>query len=126
MYSVLFNNINTILDEILVDSTNLKNYTPAQVYNIKNGKMLVLEAPGFGKDDLKVEIENNQLKIYGEKVFSFDEKNTTTRKLNKTYNLGDSHNFDLNNCEAEMKDGMLTVKLFELKKQEKKKIISLI
>lgn len=128
MYSKIFNNFDTLFDELLDNKLKINHTHNSKIFNTKNGKVLVVEVPGFTKDDLKVEIEEVYLRVEGEKTFSFGggEKFGTSNKISQTFYLGQNHNFDLNNCEAEVKDGLLIVRFTEQTKLEKKKIINLL
>lgn len=70
--------------------------------------VLEIEVPGFNKDNINVEVGENILSISGE---------TETRKLFKRYSIGDVE--DIN---AHIQDGILTITLIEAKAKEPVKI----
>lgn len=92
--------------------------TPAlDVYTEDDGRSLVAElaAPGFGKDDIEVNVHNSVLEIKGEK-----HEKDETKKSKRNYMVHESHTSfyrsvalpkgaDGNNVKARFTDGVLKV-----------------
>lgn len=100
------------------------------IENKKNYE-IELAAPGFKKDDFKVEMENGVLKIYAEseeeKVKedkNYKRREFTYNSFERSFNVPDD--IDENSVDAEYKDGILrlSIKKLEDKKIENKKRIS--
>ena len=96
--------------------------------NEKEYKM-EFELPGLTKDDVKFEIINNQtVEISGERRTSEKEVEEEYEKKHKTYSrffqrITLPKNIDVENIDAKMQDGILTVSLPKIElESEKKKI----
>lgn len=81
----------------------------------ENGStILVLPVPGFSKEDLKITIENKELKIISEK------ENKLGYKINRSYLISS----DIDDIKAKVEDGMLELNF--IKKVVDKKIINIL
>lgn len=90
-----------------------------EVNQTKDGAYLFFEAPGFNKDNLKVEVEDGIMTISGKRTYKMNGEEVS-RTINKQFKLGTDYNAEL--IEATIQDGLLTVFIPGYKKQEKKKI----
>lgn len=120
---------NRIFDEILGGNSNMyyktsivtknsgdENY---EVNHTKDGAYLFFEAPGFNKDNLKVEMESGVLIIEGKRTYKLNGEEKT-RTIAKEFKIGKE--YDPSQVEATIEDGLLTVFVPNFKKQEKKRI----
>jgi len=123
------NELNRIFDEILGGNTNSyyktslitknsgeENY---EVNHTKDGAYLFFEAPGFNKENLKVEMESGVLIIEGKRTYKLNGEEKT-RSISKEFKIGKE--YDPSQVEATIEDGLLTVFVPNFKKQEKKRI----
>lgn len=78
----------------------------------KDKYSIELEVPGFGREDLKIEVKDNRLKVSGEKKH----KEGWSRKITQSYILPADANLD--RIEAVATNGILSVSVF--KKEEAK------
>lgn len=76
---------------------------------------LAIQLPGFKKEDLKITLENNLLKIEG-----FSKDWTCERTYKKEFRLGDKINSENVSCKLE--NGILNVVLPKVEKAKKKLI----
>lgn len=90
-----------------------------EVNHTKDGAYLFFDAPGFNKNNLKVELENNIISIEGKRTYKLNGEEVT-KTISKSFNLDSSYQAE--NIEATIEDGLLTVFIPNFKKQEKKKI----
>jgi HSP20 family molecular chaperone IbpA len=90
-----------------------------EVNQTKDGAYLLFEAPGFNKENLKVEIEDGVMTIQGKRKYKMNGEEIS-KSINKQFKLGTDYNAEL--IEATIEDGLLTVFIPGFKKQEKKKI----
>lgn len=90
-----------------------------EVNHTKDGAYLFFEAPGFNKNNLKVEMEDGVLIIEGKRTYKLngEEKNRT---ISREFKIG--NDYDASQIEATIEDGLLTVFVPNFKKQEKKRI----
>lgn len=90
-----------------------------EVNQTKDGAYLFFEAPGFNKNNLKVEMEDGVLVIEGKRTYKLngEEKNRT---ISREFRIGKE--YDPSQIEATIEDGLLTVFVPNFKKQEKKRI----
>jgi len=100
----------------------VKNNSAEDNYEInqtEDGAYLFFEAPGFNKSCLNVEMENGILYINGKRTYKLngDEK---VKTISKEFQIGKE--YDANQIEATIEDGLLTVFVPNFKKVEKRKI----
>lgn len=123
------NELNRILDELLGNNSNIhykssiltknssdENY---EVNHTKDGAYLFFEAPGFNKNNLKVEMEDGVLVIEGKRTYKLNGEEKI-RTISKEFRIGKE--YDPSQVEATIEDGLLTVFVPNFKKQEKKRI----
>lgn len=123
------NELNRILDELLGINSNIhykssivtknssdENY---EVNHTKDGAYLFFEAPGFNKNNLKVEMEDGVLVIEGKRTYKLNGEEKI-RTISKEFRIGKE--YDPSQVEATIEDGLLTVFVPNFKKQEKKRI----
>lgn len=128
MYTVN-SNLSRMIDNFFneIPVYNTRNYLSEnekfEINHTKDGAYLLFEAPGFNKSNLKVEMEDGHLLIEGERSYKLNDKETT-KKISKKFKVGEDYNAD--NIEATIEDGLLTVYVPNYKKQDKKKRISLL
>ena len=80
-----------------------KWYTDTVQYNNEKEHIIEIELPGIEKEDVKIKTENSTLKIeFKKKHYNKDEK----VEYYKKYQLINSE-YDLNNINAELKNGIL-------------------
>jgi HSP20 family protein len=122
------NELNRIFDEILGGNnyhykTSIVTKTDGEdkyeINNTKDGAYLFFEAPGFNKENLKVEMEDGVLVIEGKRTYKLNGEEKT-RKISKEFKIGKE--YDPSQVEATIEDGLLTVFVPNYKKQEKKRI----
>lgn len=96
-----------------------------------NSYDLSLELPGFAKEDIKVEIENDILTISSEVKTKEDvneknyiKKSFTKSSFSKSYIL--SEDIDKENINASMENGILNISIGKIKSIEEKQKIKLI
>jgi len=118
IFERLFNqNPNTYSKTSVISKTDSENNY--EVNQTKDGAYLLFEAPGFNKENLKVEIEDGVMAIQGKRKYKMNGEEIY-KSINKQFKLGTDHNLEL--IEATIEDGLLTVFIPGFKKQEKKKI----
>ena len=90
---------------------------PVDIYETKEGLFFEIAATGLSKQDIKISIEGDILRIVHNKVEESVDK-TEVRYYNKgiskrSFNLGYkiARRFDLEGIDAQMKDGLLTIHL---------------
>jgi HSP20 family protein len=99
------------------DSKNGGNQTvPVNVKERENGYQIEVVAPGFNKEDLKVNVENNQLTISAERAQDNKEGEKVVRQeykyqsFKRTFNLDDK--IDTEKIEGKYENGVLTLNLW--------------
>lgn len=104
---------------------NRKNSGLSNIKENENEYVVELSAPGLKKDDIKIEIENDVLKISSEIEDSKEEKDNGyyRREFYKSSfqrNFTLPENIKIENISASMTDGILNVIIPKLKEEEKK------
>lgn len=100
--------------------------------NIKENKKefkLELSVPGFDKEDFKIEIEKNVLKISAHKELKNEEKGEDDKVLRQEFRQSSfvrrfsiPENVDTQNIEAKQKDGILEIVLPKMDKAPEERI----
>ena len=96
---------------------------PYEINYTKDGAYLFFEVPGFNKSNLKVEMEGGVLYIDGKRTYKLNGEDVD-KTISQKFKIGQDYNPD--NIEATIEDGILTVFVANYKKTEKKKRISLL
>ena len=96
---------------------------PYEVNYTKDGAYLFFDVPGFNKTNLRVEIEGGVLYIDGKRTYKLNGEDTE-KVISQKFRIGQEYNPD--NIEATIEDGILTVFVSNYKKTDKKKRISLL
>ena len=96
---------------------------PFEINYTKDGAYLFFEVPGFNKSNLKVEMEGGVLYIDGKRTYKLNGEDVD-KTISQKFRIGQDYNPD--NIEATIDDGILTVFVDNYKKTEKKKRISLL
>ena len=116
---------NNLMDDFFIrfpslyrdDSKNGGNQTvPVNVKERENGYQIEVVAPGFNKEDLKVNVENNQLTISAERAQDNKEGEKVVRQeykyqsFKRTFNLDEK--IDTEKIEGKYENGVLTLNLW--------------
>jgi HSP20 family protein len=118
IFEKFFNSPNTYYKTSVV-TKNKEDENNYEVNQTKDGAYLLFEAPGFNKENLKVEIEDGVMTIDGKRKYKMNGEEIS-KSIHKQFKLGTDYNAEL--IEATIEDGLLTVFIPGFKKQEKKKI----
>lgn len=102
---------------------SFRSFTPVNIKETENDYVLELVAPGFQKEDFKINLDNNTLTISAEKKEETENQNEKfIRKEYKQQSFSRSftidENIDAENISAKYVNGVLTLNL--AKKQEVK------
>lgn len=90
-------------------------YTGTEYYQTNTDSDVTIEIPlpGISKDNLKINIEDGMLNIQATSSI----KSRAVRNINKSWSLDES--IDVNNINAKLENGLLTVKLTKIKPVKK-------
>ncbi|HWI91360.1 MAG TPA: Hsp20/alpha crystallin family protein [Flavisolibacter sp.] len=117
-----FATVPSILSDNFV-TPSFRSFTPVNIRETENDYVLELVAPGFQKEDFKINLDNNTLTISVEKKGETENQNEKfIRKEYKQQSFSRSftidENIDAENISAKYVNGVLTLNL--VKKQEVK------
>jgi len=105
-------------------SNGRNNFAPMNIMQNDNVYRIELALPGWSKEDIQIEVEDDTLKISGEKSKDEFEKDQTihrqefyTNRFFRSVILNESVNQD--EISAQMENGILTVDLKKYTKEEK-------
>jgi HSP20 family protein len=107
-------------------NTDLNTFSPAvDIHESEKDVELRVEVPGLAKKDIKLEIVNGNLTISGEKKYEkTDNKAHRVEsyygKFQRSFYLGDQ--LDTANVDAEVKDGILKIKINKKEEVKPKQI----
>jgi len=106
-FNDLFNNL---IDSFTTTAPNSFEPLLSYKYTYKDmeddkGVELLLSLPGFNKKDIKIKIENRKIEVLYD-----GEEDTWKKKFTKTFRLNEFA--DPDKVKAEMKNGLLSIKVF--------------
>lgn len=124
-------NLNDFLDSFFGNrmssplySTKLKLNSPEspndyEINYTKDGAYLLYEVPGFNKQNLKVELENDHIVIEGTRTYKLNGEDVS-KKIYEKFRVGS--NYNPTQIEATIDDGILSIFVPNMKKEERKRI----
>ena len=104
------------------------SYPHINIFNVEDASVLTAELAGVKKEDIKIEVKNNLIRIHGERKVHYPENVSIHRverknlKFDRTLKL--SHRVNIDQIKADFKDGVLTVTL-PMAESEKPKSIAI-
>jgi HSP20 family protein len=116
-------------DELLNDYQTVKYRKPAaNIIENENNFELVLAVPGFGKDEIKIDLEDNLLTISSEKEVEDKEINFSRREFafgafSRSFKLPKT--VEAEKIKAEFKDGILNINIPKIEEAKLKKVIKI-
>lgn len=109
-----FNEFFDQMDEFPALKGNLKSLRTDIMEN-KDAYVVEVDLPGFSKDDVTIEVEDNQLTIRAKREEIEETKDSENRFIRRERHFGEFvrqfyvDNIDENRIEAKLKDGVLTI-----------------
>jgi HSP20 family protein len=100
---------------------------PVDIQETEEGYRLTAELPGLTKDDINITLENNVLRLSGERKFEKDVKKESYHRIERAYGtFGRSfvlpQQVSSDKVEAAFKDGILTVTVPKAEQAKPRKI----
>lgn len=102
----------------------------ANVSETEDGVTIELATPGYSKKDVKLEVNDNVLRVYSERKHEeeinedhYTRKEFSYESFERNFRLPEGINED--KIKANMKDGVLKIELPKHKKEEKKRFIDI-
>ena len=111
---VFENEIDESIFNSITGSFNI--YKDGRVSELEDSIMFEFPLPGYAKDDVTIEIDSNYLVISAD----IEEATYFRKSFTKRYEV--SSKYDIENTSAELKNGLLEIKISRTKKQKKIKI----
>ena len=107
-----------LMENSFVPSANVKENS--------KGFVIELSAPGFNKKDINIEVDDKMLKIYSEIKNEVENKDDTIIKREFHYNSFERsfqlpENVNAEKIKANYNDGILSIEIPKMEKEEKKK-----
>ena len=119
--------LDDIFDDFMVPERT--NVGKCDIYEKDNKYHIEMDVPGFKKEDIKINLDNNYLTIFAEKKSEdkdeskkYIRKERTYSKFERSIYLGDA---DEENIEAEYKDGILNIIVPKINENRTKKYIEI-
>ncbi len=112
--------LNKVFDDMLpgaLKSRETNEWIPAvDIYETNDAINIEVEAPGMKQEDIKINLENNTLTIYGERKFEKKEENKNYYRMERSYGSFSRsfllpENVNVEGIKAKYKDGVLTITL---------------
>jgi HSP20 family protein len=127
-YDVLFKNFFNN-DSFFAPALETKISHPVDIYETKDGLHFEIACTGLSKKDVNINIEGDILRVTYEKegenendVTNFIQKGIARRSFNLGYKV--SSRFDLQNANAQMNNGLLTISI-PFAEQAKPKVLAI-
>ncbi len=112
--------LNKVFDDMFpgaLKSRETNEWIPAvDIYETNDAINIEVEAPGMKQEDIKINLENNTLTIYGERKFEKKEENKNYYRMERSYGSFSRsfllpENVNVEGIKAKYKDGVLTITL---------------
>jgi HSP20 family protein len=113
---------------LLGDGTRLTSFAPAvDIYEDDNAIHLKAELPGMRPEDIKINVENNVLTVSGERKLEHEDKREGYHRIERSYGTFTRsfvlpESVDPEKVEAEVTEGVLTLKIPKKPQVEPKRI----
>jgi HSP20 family protein len=100
---------------------------PVDIQETEDAYRLTAELPGLTKDDINITLENNVLRLTGERKLEKDVKKESYQRVERTYgtfarSFSLPHQVDGDKVEAAFKDGVLTITVPKAEQAKPRKI----
>lgn len=125
-----FRLVDSFLNQDLLPSEEVSNRTwmpPVDIQETADAYRLVAELPGLTKEDINITLENNVLRLSGERKFEKDIKKDGYQRVERTYGtfaraftLPSQVNHD--KVEASFENGLLTISVPKAEQAKPRKI----
>ncbi len=109
------------LDELLGEQfqqSRMTSENPREIINTDKETFITIDAPGFNKENLKLEIKDSILRLHGE-----EKEQSFIRTIDKSYQIGKSMN--PKSIKASYKNGVVEISIARKKEQNKTKEIKI-
>jgi HSP20 family protein len=100
---------------------------PVDIQETEDSYRLIAELPGLTRDDINITLENNVLRLSGERKFEKDVKKESYHRIERTYgtfsrSFALPHQVNGEKVEAGFQDGVLTIKVPKAEQARPRKI----
>jgi HSP20 family protein len=100
---------------------------PVDIQETEEGYRLTAELPGLTRDDINITLENNVLRLSGERKFEKDVKKESYHRIERAYgnfqrSFSLPHQVNGDKVEAAFKDGVLTISVPKAEQARPRKI----
>jgi HSP20 family protein len=101
---------------------------PVDIQETEEGYRLTAELPGLTKDDVQITLENDVLRLAGERKLEKDVKRESFHRVERTYGAFSrafalSHKVDGDKVQASFENGLLTVLVPKAEETKPRKIV---
>ena len=109
------------------DVSNQAWMPPVDIQETEEGYRLTAELPGLTRDDINITLENNVLRLAGERKFEKDVKKESYHRIERAYgnfqrSFSLPHQVNPEKVEAAFKDGVLTIAVPKAEQARSRKI----
>lgn len=109
------------------DVTNRGWVPPVDIQETEEGYRLLAELPGLTKDDITITLENNVLRLSGERKFEKDTKKESYHRIERTYGAFSRafalpHQVNGEGVQAAFENGVLTITVPKAEQAKPRKI----
>lgn len=115
MSNIIHDVINTPVNEMTKEQIKPYSVPAANILEHSDKFEIILAAPGFKKENMKIRVEKNTLIIEGEKLneseIKFKHKEFNNEKIKRSFTLTD--NVDLNKISAKFNEGLLHISVMK-------------
>jgi len=119
--------LDDIFDDFMVPERS--NIGKCDIYEKEGNYHIEMDIPGFKKEDLKVNLENNYLTITAEKKIDNNDESKKYIRRERSYSKFERSiylgNADEDNIDAEYKDGTLSITVPKIDENKSKKYIEI-
>lgn len=126
--SILHKSFDNLFPEYVFEQEMKGMAMPVDIKEFENKYVVKVEMPGIDRENIELDLHKNSLKISAEKKIETEENNEKKKYHKSEFRYGNycrtlyfPREVDIDKCDAKLKNGILTIELEKLEKEEDKK-----
>ena len=127
IHSILSRNFDNLFPEYVFEQEMKGMVVPVDIKEFEDKYVVRAEIPGIKKEDIKLDIKKNSLKIEATKSIENEEEDKKKKYHKTEFRYGEysrtlyfPEDVDIENCDAALDHGILTINLQKALKEEEK------
>lgn len=125
--SILHKSFDNLFPEYVFEQEMKGMVMPVDIKEYEDKYVVKVEMPGIDRNDISLDLHKNSLKIQAEKTIEKEDDNSKKKYHKSEFRYGNYQRtlyfpeaVNIDKCDASLKNGVLTVQLEKLEKEEEK------